>query len=312
MTRPGPQTLPAEAPQAASKGSAEQVLAFVLDGKVFGIPLTMVAEIQLFQPLNRMPHMHKGVEGLLDLRGQVIPVVNLRARLGMPPGAEDHAGTSILVIEAGGFKTGLLVDHVDGVVDPGSARFREASRLLAGKNGGWVTGFLVQGERVVCLLDPSRAANPSPPGAKGSVKVADGDLENRLDDGLRELIALAPGRDSTQGRVVPQIAAAIAHTETEMDKVLERVEGMLHSTDKVFNGIARLKQEASLGHLKGEEERIAELEKVGQQIQDGIFQAMQFCQFQDIARQKLERVLRHIQGIQSAVGTQFKEGVKYR
>jgi purine-binding chemotaxis protein CheW len=287
------------------------VLAFLLDGKVFGVPLSFVAEIHPFRTLNRMPHMPKGVEGLMDLRGQVIPVVNLRARLALPL-RENHDGTNILVIQAGGFKTGLLVDEVDGVVHRSASRYRAASRLLAGKDGGWVTGFLVQGERIICLLDPTRAANPSPVSAAGIARNLRGDLESRLDDGLRELIAMAPEKGSSQGRIVPQIQAAIAHTEDEMEKVLERVEEMLHSTDRVFTGVARLKQEAALGRLKGEEERIAELEKLGQQIQDGIFQAMQYCQFQDIARQKLERVLLHIQGIQSVVGRQFKEGVKYR
>ena len=300
-----------EVPQASARGAGEQVLAFLLDGKVYGLPLSQVAEIHRFQPLNRIPHMPKGVEGILDLRGQVIPVVNLRARLGLPL-RENHEGTIILVIQAGGFKTGLLVDEVDGVVQLSSARFRQASRLLAGKDGGWVTGFLVQGERIICMLDPSRAANPSPVSASGIGKFLSGDLESRLDDGLRELIALAPDKDSSKGRIVSQIESAITHTEVEMEKVLERVEEMLQSTDRVFTGVARLKQEAALGRLKGEEERIAELEKLGQRIQDSIFQTMQDCQFQDIARQKLERVLKHIQGIQSVVGKQFKEGAKYR
>ncbi len=311
MSRPEAQAHAAEAAPASPRGAGDQVLAFLLDGKVFGVPLSLVAEIHPYQPLNRMPHMPKGVEGLMDLRGQVIPVVNLRGRLALPL-REDHEGTIILVIQAAGFKTGLLVDEVDGVIQRSTTRFRQASRLLAGKDGGWVTGFLVQGERIICLLDPSRAANPSPVSASGIGKFLSGDLESRLDDGLRELIALAPDKDSSKGRIVPQIEAAIAHTEAEMGKVLERVEEMLHSTDRVFTGVARLKQEAALGRLKGEEESIAELEKLGQRIQDEIFQAMQFCQFQDIARQKLERVLRHIQGIQSVVGKQFKEGAKYR
>lgn len=301
-----------EQTRASRGGAADQVLAFLLDGRLFGVHLALVAEIHPYQPLNRMPHMPKGVEGLLELRGQVVPVVDLRTRLGMPL-REDRAGTIILVIQSGGFRTGLLVDAVDGVVPRSSTRFSAASRLLAGKDGGWVTGFLVQGERIICLLDPTRAANPAPPGSTAAVMLLGGSLESRLDDGLRELIALAPEKGtSAKGRILPQIEEAIAHTEVEMGKVLSRVEEMLQSTDRVFSSVARLKQEAALGRLKGEEARIAEVEKLGQQIQDGIFEAMQLCQFQDIARQKLERVLHHIQGIQSVVGRQFKEVVKYR
>ena len=295
-----------ETAPASTRAVADQILAFLLDTQVFGLPLARVAEIHSYQPLNRIPHMPKGVEGVLDLRGQVIPVIDLRTRLGLPL-RQDREGSIILVIQAEGFKTGLLVDQVEGVVPRSSARFRKASRLLAGKDGGWVTGFLLQEERIIALLDPARAANPAQSRGAALGPRAGGDLEARLDQGLRDLIALAPEKKNTGGNVVPQVEDAIVHTEKEMGKVLDQVEAMLQETGRVFTGVARLKQEAALGRLKGEEPRIAELESLTQQIQDRIFATLQSCQFQDIARQKLEKVLRHIQGIESVVGQQFKE-----
>ena len=124
------------------------------------------------------------------------------------------------------------------------------------------------------------------------------------------MIDLAPTKGESDGernRIIPQMEEAIAHTEREMGKVMDRVEAMLSGTDKGFQGLVRLKQEAGLGRLKGEETTIAEIEKVGTALQDEVFGLIQQLQFQDIARQKLERVLNHIRGLQSIVGGKFRD-----
>jgi hypothetical protein len=92
-----------------------------------------------------------------------------------------------------------------------------------------------------------------------------------------------------------------------MEKVLEKVEAMLSSTDKSFQGLIRLKQEAGLGHLKGLEQTVAEVEALGSKLQDEVFDLIQKLQYQDIARQKLERVLNHIRGLQMIVGSKFRD-----
>lgn len=294
--------------EAAAPGVAaahRQILVFRMDGREFGVPLDLVAEIQPWRPLNRMPHMPRSVDGLLELRGQVVPVVNLRRRLGLPA-LEDPEGSIILVVEQGTGRTGILVDQVEGVAREEDGSHHPASRLLVGPEGEWVTGFLVSGERIVTLIDPARAANPQAAHVTRASATAV-DLELRMDEDLRELIALAPPREDGKGRIVPQIEGAIAHTEEEMGKVLGAVEAMLAGSDQQFGALGRIKQEAALGRLKGEEARISELEETAQRIQDEVFRTMQFCQFQDIARQKLERVLHHIQGMQGVVGRNFRD-----
>lgn len=302
---------PAAVAESVGREEAQQILVFIMEGRFYGVPLAAVAEIQPWSPLNRMPHMPKTVDGLLDLRGQVVPVVNLRKRLGLEP-KQDPKGSIIIVIEFGTTRTGLLVDAVEGVIRDSTTRFHPASRMLVGAEGTWVTGFLVTGERLVSVIDPARAANPTQHHA--SIATAhDLDLESRLDEGLRQLIAMAPEKLADgKGRIIPQVESAISHTEEEMAKVMDRVEAMLTHSDQLFNALARLKQEAAMGRLKGEEPKIAELEKTTQRIQDEVFRTIQLCQFQDIARQKLERVLRHVQGMQGLVGKHFKDLPKYR
>jgi len=181
-----------------------------------------------------------------------------------------------------------------------------ASPLLAGSDGAWVEGFIVQGERVVTLLDAALIASHGTGRTKGRSVLADLSLEERLDEGLKRLIDLAPSKAEGEHRIIPQIETSIAHTEKEIDKILERVEAMLASADRIFQGIGYLKQEAGLGKLKGREGDIADLERTNQELQDLVFALIQQMQFQDIARQKLERVMVHLKGMQLAISGKFR------
>jgi len=280
-------------------------MTFFLNDRAYGLPLQHVAEITPFRELNKLPHMPRSVEGILDLRGRVVPVVNLRVRMSLPPLDASKTGT-ILVLDLAGTATGLLVDAVDAVVSVPEEDIVAASPLLAGSDGAWVEGFIVQGERVVTLLDAALIASHGSGRTKGKTVLADLSLEERLDEGLKRLIDLAPSKAEGEHRIVPQIETSIAHTEKEMDKILERVEAMLASTDRIFQGIGYIKQEAGLGKLKGREADIADLERTNQELQDLVFALIQQMQFQDIARQKLERVMAHLKGMQLAISGKFR------
>ena len=298
----------APSPQARAEGRASvhhRFMTFYLNERAYGLPLHHVAEITPLRELNKLPHMPKAVEGILDLRGRVVPVVNLRVRMSLPPLEASRVGT-ILVLDLAGMATGLLVDSVDAVVSVPEEDLVSASPLLAGLDGAWVEGFIVQGERVVTILDAALIANMGVARTQGKALLAARSLEERLDDNLRRLIDMAPAKEQGEHRVMPQIESSISYTEQEMGKVLERVEGMLAGTDRVFKGIGYLKQEAGLGKLKGHERDIADLERMNQEMQDTVFSLIQQMQFQDIARQKLERVMSHLKGMQVAITGKFR------
>jgi len=295
-------------PQARAEGRESvqhRFMTFFLNDRIYGLPLRHVAEITPFRGLNKLPHMPKAVEGILDLRGRVVPVVNLRVRMALPPLEADKVGT-ILVLDLAGTATGLLVDAVDAVVSVPEMDLVPANPILAGLEGAWVEGFIVQGERVVTLLDAALIANQGGGRTHGKEVLANRSLEERLDDNLRQLIEMAPPKEEGEHRVMPQIESSISYTEQEMAKVLERVETMLAGTDKVFKGLGYLKHEAGLGKLKGHEKAIAELDRVNQELQNTVFSLIQQMQFQDIARQKLERVMAHLKGMQLAISGKMR------
>lgn len=298
------------APGEQGESTLRQYLTFLLDGRVYGVPLEEVAEITPNLPLNRIPHLPKGVEGVLDLRGALLPVLNLRTRLGLPTeGAPEP--TNILIVGQDGNRIGLLVDSVQSVHSARLEDHTPASPLLEGTDGAWAKAFLLVGREIITLLDVRLVV------AIGTVRtshgvIVTGSSEKTLDEGLAELIELAPTKAASEStRIIPQMEAAIAHTEKEMGRVLDQVESILVNADQAFQGLTRLKQEAKLGRLSGQEATIAEVERISQEIQDRVFDIIQMIQYQDIARQKLERVLSHLRGLQMIVGTKFRDTGKH-
>lgn len=287
-------------------------ITFRLEGRTYALPLVSVAEIVRYRELNRMPHMPRTVEGLLDLRGEVVPVVNLRSRLGLP--SAEHLETCfILVVGLAGSKVGLLVDAVESVVHAAHEEVVPASRLLSGPEGAWVSSFIVRGALVLPQLDPLRVSALGAVRGRGAEIASDLSLEERMDDSLRELIELAPPKEflDPKRKIIPQIEESIRFTEEEVDRVIRKVESMLGGADQAFQALTFLKQEVGLGHLKGHEPTVAELERTLQTIQDKVFDLLGTLQFQDIARQKLERILNHLHGLQHLLSTKLRDEGKH-
>lgn len=306
----GNQAIAQKATEEQGEVHIRQYLTFLLDERTYGIPLEDVAEITPNLPLNRIPHLPKGVEGILDLRGSLLPVLNLRTRLGLPTtGAPEPA--NILIVHVDETRIGLMVDCVESVRSARPEDHTPASPLLEGIEGAWAKGFLLIGDEILTLLDIRLIVSIGTVRTSHGVLITDS-TEKVLDEGLKELIELAPSKGAGEStRILPQMEAAIAHTELEMGKVLDQVESILLNTDQAFKGLTYLKQEAKLGRLAGQEGTIAEVEKISQEIQDRVFELIQMVQFQDIARQKLERVLSHLRGLQVIVGTKFRDTGKH-
>jgi hypothetical protein len=154
------------------------------------------------------------------------------------------------------------------------------------------------------VLDPDTLLNLTQTDEEKSQFTAEvvNDIEVMLDKGLRDLIAMA---ESDQGdskkKIVPQIETVIEHTESEVLKVMERIESMLLCTDKALSGMSTLKEEIAMGRGKGLENGYAELDTITRDMQDNIFEIMNQLQFQDIIRQKLEKSLKHIVGMHKVI-----------
>jgi purine-binding chemotaxis protein CheW len=98
-----------------------QLVTFRLGGALYGVDVTQVQEVLHQQQRTRVPLAPRTVAGLVNLRGQVVLAVDLRARLALPDRAEGD-DPMMVVVRVGGETVSLLVDHVGEVVTVGSAR----------------------------------------------------------------------------------------------------------------------------------------------------------------------------------------------
>jgi purine-binding chemotaxis protein CheW len=142
----------------ARTGSAQEgkYLTFALGAEEYGLEILKVREIIGYMDVTAVPRTPVYVKGVINLRGQVIPVVDLRTKFSMAE-AEVTEQTCIIVVEitqAGkAFNTGIIVDHVSEVLDIGTDQIEEAPQLSSGTESSFILGMAKIAEQVKILLD---------------------------------------------------------------------------------------------------------------------------------------------------------------
>jgi purine-binding chemotaxis protein CheW len=133
----------------------EQMVVLDVGDEAYGIPVQRVREIIRVPPITRVPNGPAFLEGVVNLRGQVIPVMDLRKHLGIPAGDETRR-SRVVVSELGRHTVGLIVDGVAQVVMVATTEIEPPPSLIAGANDGQVCGVARLGDRLVLFLDPDR------------------------------------------------------------------------------------------------------------------------------------------------------------
>lgn len=144
----------------AARHEAAQFLTFSLDDEVFAMDIRNVREIIQYGTMTRVPLMPAFVRGVMNLRGAVVPVIDLQARFGRP-GAEVGKKTCVVIFDAHRsgerVELGLMVDAVSEVVEIPADRIEPAPQFGASVRRDFIAGMGRLGERFVVLLDPERA-----------------------------------------------------------------------------------------------------------------------------------------------------------
>ncbi len=130
-------------------------LTFVLDNEEYGLEILKVHEIIGLMRITRVPRTPEHVMGVVNLRGKVIPVVDLRLKFCMEP-IEATPRTCIIVVQSQGLQFGLVVDQVSEVVDWSAADVDEPPSLGQGVNTDYILGVGKSEEHVTFLLDIDR------------------------------------------------------------------------------------------------------------------------------------------------------------
>ena len=138
-------------------------LTFRTDGQLFGIPITEIVQIAKIQEIIRLPEQPPYVKGIINLRGQIIPVIDVCLRFGKQAAAFTER-TCIIIAHVKGSDFGLIVDEVDEVADIRAEQISEPPRISADADqvNAYLTGIARlkaggnQKERIALLLHAAR------------------------------------------------------------------------------------------------------------------------------------------------------------
>jgi len=132
-----------------------QLVVFYLGGEAFGVDISTVNEIIQMQAITAVPGTARFVEGLINLRGTVIPVVELRKRFGLE-GTERGKETRIVVLNSEGQAIGVIVDSVAEVLRVSSDAIEPPSSMITTADSEYLLGIVKLPDRLVILLDTGR------------------------------------------------------------------------------------------------------------------------------------------------------------
>ncbi|HZO92314.1 MAG TPA: chemotaxis protein CheW [Candidatus Baltobacteraceae bacterium] len=132
-----------------------QVVSFKLGSEEYGVDIAQVQEINRMVAVTHVPRAPQFMEGVINLRGQLIPIIDLRTRFGMPR-AEHTKNTRIVVTEVGTKRVGMVVDSVSEVLRLPNDAIEDAPEMITGVDTEYIRGVGKVEDRLIILLDLAR------------------------------------------------------------------------------------------------------------------------------------------------------------
>ena len=138
--------------QQAQSSKAGKYLTFGLNDEQYGLEILKVREIIGLMDITSVPRTPDYVKGVINLRGSVIPIVDLRLKFGMPE-AEPTEQTCVIVVDVHGTEMGIIVDCVSEVLDIMGEQIEESPSFGASVNTDFILGMGKAGDKVTILLN---------------------------------------------------------------------------------------------------------------------------------------------------------------
>lgn len=142
------------------EGDLRELVAFTIDTEEFAIDIASVHEINRVVEITRIPNAPEHVQGVINLRGKIVPIVDMRELLGFEP-KEARATSRIIVVEVGGMMLGFLVDSVSEVVRLPRSAVDEPPTFSSGVASNYIDGVGKVDDRLLILLNLDSMFVPS-------------------------------------------------------------------------------------------------------------------------------------------------------
>jgi|HubBroStandDraft_6_1064221.scaffolds.fasta_scaffold33840_3 purine-binding chemotaxis protein CheW len=137
----------------------DQFLIFTATGQEFGIQAMRVKEISAMIAITKVPNAPPYIEGILNLRGRLVSIINFRRKFGFEPKERDE-DTRIVIVEHDGFPIGIMVDNVEEVIRIPEENVQELpAAAVTSASEEYLTGVGILDNRLIVLLDTDQLLN---------------------------------------------------------------------------------------------------------------------------------------------------------
>lgn len=133
-------------------GKILQLVTFKLENEEFGVDILKVQEINKMMNITKIPNAPSFIEGVINLRGKIIPIIDLRKRLGFHNRVYDKS-TRIIVVELDGLVLGFIVDSVSEVLRIPGNTIEPPPSIVAGIESDYIEGVGKLDDRLLILLE---------------------------------------------------------------------------------------------------------------------------------------------------------------
>lgn len=130
-------------------------MTFKIDGEYYGIAITYVSEIIGIQQITELPETPEYIKGLINLRGKIVPILDVRLRFEKPE-AEYDDRTCVIVINVGEDTVGLVVDTIADVVSIEDENILEPPSVRNSAANHYICGYGKIGDEVKLIIDPAK------------------------------------------------------------------------------------------------------------------------------------------------------------
>jgi purine-binding chemotaxis protein CheW len=139
----------------AAREARREVLVFVLGSEEYGVDILKVQEIRGYEKVTPLPRAPDYLKGVVNLRGIIVPVIDLRVKFGMAEPRYDSF-TVVVILRIAARVIGIVVDGVSDVVQLAAHEIKAAPHMGSVVDSSFLAGLATQNERMILLLDIER------------------------------------------------------------------------------------------------------------------------------------------------------------
>ena len=143
-----------------SKKNSSQFVGFQIEDQEYAFRIEQIQEIVILDRITRIPQVPEYCEGVSNLRGSIIPIINLRTLFGLEPRPADRE-TRTIVVNVGDRTMGCMVDMVSQVIRIPADSIGPAPETITADGAHYISGFARLEERLVILLDINQLLDPA-------------------------------------------------------------------------------------------------------------------------------------------------------